>query len=491
MRSRILAVAPVLALGLAASPAAEASFGGKIKNIRVRQRGSGSGYRVVVVVQDDAEGATVDSDLDMPDGMQVSFTPVDGGPALEALETATFERQTATYRWSNTIRNWGRIRGSSGRTWDCALNDDGSWDEATPDEELTAACRFVDEDGDGVGTLEVKVQGQARDFDLSTLGTLEWAPLQDDGTAGTFTAGTLSRTRARARLALTPVDGSADPSGFAYQMAVSLTEGGATLDSLSQTITASADAPVSGIIKDKISQKRNGDLKHVVITRSSEPGGAAGLDSAIVDGDTGGVVLEAVGDAPIATSRAFDAAAFGFDDSPAGNSYAFTLTARDSTGATIGTPGTGTMVFATDGTPKQTTIKLGGETSMDVIVENLEDEDETQDNPVRVGAGVSGPGAGTVASLELQFDEPFEGPTPQENPLTLEFSCEQQRWVHTASISDGVPTSGFEIDTLLLDEDGSLIEQLVWDGDFGDRQFSNGKGTRPPCSNTSTSADLL
>jgi hypothetical protein len=39
--------------GLDAIGVAEAAFGGKVKNIRIRERNSGSGYRVVVVVQDD------------------------------------------------------------------------------------------------------------------------------------------------------------------------------------------------------------------------------------------------------------------------------------------------------------------------------------------------------------------------------------------------------------------------------------------------------
>ena len=89
------------------SPTADASFGGKIKNIRVRQRGSGAGYRVVVVVKDDScDGQIGETEacyggghgFDFQGlGIHTALTAVDGGPTISDGEATQWLRQRVSF----------------------------------------------------------------------------------------------------------------------------------------------------------------------------------------------------------------------------------------------------------------------------------------------------------------------------------------------------------------------------------------------------------
>ena len=82
-----------LALALVTTPVADADYGShRIKNIRIRERQNTNGYRAVVVVDDD--GA---ADFDAVSAT-LSFSALDGGPALSDLTVETPRRARVSYR---------------------------------------------------------------------------------------------------------------------------------------------------------------------------------------------------------------------------------------------------------------------------------------------------------------------------------------------------------------------------------------------------------
>lgn len=501
----MLSALPLLS-ALLLTPTADAAFGGKIKNIRVRERNNSQGYRVIVVVKDDMDGAALDprndSDgdgvadhVDWQDGrLGVVFTPVDGGPALQPVSTASWTRQRTTFT-SDTLAGLGAadvVVTVGGRTIPLSLQGDGGWDEAS-DDLYTVSGRIVD-NGDATGQIEVRLQGLARDADLSGVGTLTVSTVPDP-TASKHTGTTTVRLAAtsglaRAVLDVVPVDTTADPAGHTYALDGSLERDhdGSILDSLAQMVVMSGDAGASGLHVSKTRIKRNGDLKHTAITVSDDPSVDFGMDVLISDAETATPILASMGDTPVAVERQFEYADLAFDGVPSGETFAMTLTLRDETGAAVGAPVSTTLSLDHSGGAGFSSAAFGWSGASHGLVV-FEQGDSAREAHAFVA--LTGDGTGEVASVELEFDGPFEGLSPQENPLTLGFIQEWQKWVVTAPLEDGLGGGGIDVEVMLHDADDGLLEELRYDGGIGGRQRANGKGTRNAAANTANSAELL
>ena len=495
---------PVLPLltALLLSPAAEASFGGKIRNIRIRERNSGSGYRVVVVVKDDCEGATdrtcgTSADTawnwgrDWEDtDIYRSVTPTDSGPTIADEVGERWRRTRVTYRSAITrgLEAADVVLKVGDSAVKLSLQEDGAWDEAT-DETYTISARIVA--GEGGSYLEARVQGNRRDQDITEADSVSIAGAVSGSDAAVF----LGAASVRATMAF-DLDAEEDLTGYAYDYSVLLRDGEETVDSLSGSAVLDASLQSAGLYSSHVKEKRNGDLKHTAIT-VTDTVGDYGMDVLITDSSTGDVLLSVEGDAPVAIERQLAFEGLTFDAPPDSEPYEVTLTLFDSAGGAVADPVTFSLEIDHVGEDGATEAHFDWSGSSQgrvivrdrEIVEDGEVEDEARTSDFLVA--ITGPQTADVVSAELQFNEPFEGAVPTETVVSLGFLQEWQKWVVTAPLEDGQGADGVEVEVSLYDAEDAVLEDLTWEGGFGDRQRANGKGTRVAASNSSATAELL
>jgi len=374
-----------------------------------------------------------------------SLTPVDGGPALESgatntlirqrnfLQTAAFTIDTKEVDRSLTVSVSGATD-KIGLVLDAESWSDGTWDEAT-DTTHTYAVRLVN-NGDGTGYLELKVQGLAKNADLSAVTSAQISSDQAVDGSGTTTVGLgLARTRAKVKMKLATVQDGASTDGFSYDYKI-------TIEDVDETISGrrllSSEDHTAGIVTSKLSQKKNGDLKHVAWTIDDDPDANQALDVAIYDDVTGEALIVLDADEP---SRRVEVNADGALDFDADGDFdaSLTICPLDSAGTVLATCIDATVSF-TDG---EQAVDLGAwSTDKNQAGLYIAKDGSSAD----LHAVLPDIGIGEIAAVEVQFNEPFEGPSPLENPLTLSMDTVVMKWVQTAELTDTQATGDLEVD---------------------------------------------
>lgn len=482
------------------SPAADAAFDGKVKNIRVRLRNSSQSYRVSVVVQDDNV-----TNLDEELSVSVDFEPVGDAPELESLTVDDPTTSKATFVVEGL--QVAKLDDDGTAPVDIVLLTAGgekhSLSVNLPSSETRNASREVTfnetdkavvsyrVDGSGSGRIQVRT---VQDFDAE--GSMQivgvrvdpsegyWSNADGEGASSVDAA--LQSTRSRLVTSFDSPDVS--PVGHSYQVTTTLYDAdGVAVDKRSEQIEIEGDGLDDGIVESKIRERKKGGYRMVTITGSDEALPVRALSTELTTAD-GEVLLSSFDEAPVNVARDFDFDGLTFSDDPSGTPYDVTIMLRDGDGSIIQT--------------------------MDIIIENLENEDEVLDSmrivppddsgfdeaefslyqvdktTWDVGFGISGELAGTVADVVMQFNEPFEGPVPSENRLKLEFNADYHKWVNTFDPGDGFSDEELTVQQFMFTDEGVVVEEVMWTGSVGDG-YKSGNGTRTDASNTSNALDLL
>lgn len=402
-----------------------------------------------------------------------SIVPTDGGPDLVDADDVDILHQRGFFQTPPfapspravdrelTVVVPGATRGV-GLVLDAASWEDGSWD-VTTDDTYTYAARRVD-NGDGTAFIEVKVQGLARDADLTGLESATVSSNASLDTAGTARiAMGLARTRATARVRFRTATDGASADGFAYAYGFTYThpEDDESEFSISAQATVGSTPGAAGVVRSRLRQKKNGDLKHVAWTIDADPGAAHALEVAIYDEVTGEDLLIVDGDTPSFSARYFEAAALDFDGDPTGTPFSLTLSARGADGGTLGTHRVDIPSLAAT-----QDIDLSGWDAIDAGALGIAIDGTT----ATVTVSSTGGETGAIQALELTFDEPFEGPAPQENPLQVDFSADVHTRVQTAALTDTQATGDLGVDVAFYDGNDDIIEAVGWTGVIGDNQ---------------------
>jgi len=453
-------------------PAAEASFGGKIKNIRIRERNNSQGYRVVVVVQDDCNNATCDySDGGLEKAEPtVTFNPLDGSPSVDDPTDSGWVRETRFFR---TDRGGGLVVNDtiSASEGDIFLNvnppDDGSWDEAANDLYTLAMRQVQDDNGDT--QLEVRIQGVSKDTSLSGIDSITIDTGDGEEVAADF-------VKSRARRAY-DVSSAEDLTDALFDLDVEIKVDGDVIDEVSRTVSLSGD-PRPMVEEFTLKSKSDTKSKAVVITSTEEPGSDLVLFTEVSGLSAETQIVEYKEDAPVGRELQFEYADLAFDDVPSGL-YNITLTMRDKEGATVGEP----VDVEIDhiGEDGATAASFDWAGSSQALVAT------TSGSNVSYTVALTGDKAGSVYNMEFQFNEPFEGPTPQESVLTADFAREFQKWVFGGEgLGD---ETEFNYGVELRAGDGSVIDTLSGDVELNERGI--GRGTRVTGTGSSTRTELL
>jgi len=419
--------------GLDGIGVAEASFGGKIKNIRIRQRNNSQGYRVVVVVGDDSTTNTVNTvdrvvvdveDETTSDGAELLLTDVVSTTQNHRLAVPLFDEPVVGTSFNATVLLFSGSDALAAVDLDLLVADmiasdtdlgdaqDNGWltDAGTVDiPGSTVRVRAgIRDQGDGTQKVVVKLTGD----DGLPVAEITHAELQFnepfEGPAPQENPLTLGRTGSsrtfRVKNAPAAFAAVLDDAGGDFLLGAELRngDGNLLLDQPAVLVTSAAGA----------------------LDVAQAPDASAAITPVIVAG-TGDSGIESAMNLFAESAQWTDSAVIG-PEAPAGQptdlrvgSNVIKKVPLDATvtGTLIGVPGTETttetlypatlgdelylglgsctdpgtipvfaapageatrisLAFGDDGT---ITSRITGGSSMDVVVENLEDEDETQD----------------------------------------------------------------------------------------------------------------
>lgn len=254
---------------------------------------------------------------------------------------------------------------------------------------------------------------------------------------------------------------------------------GTVLDSVQERITVGPEAGAApGLDTVRLKETKGGDTKLVTWTDSSESGSA--LEVELVDADTGASALLTVDDAPIQVVRSFQVDAVQFDpgESPSGYGYLCLIDLLDGAGDPVGEQVEVELTVpqydaetGTEGTAWQTVTDSTG-----AVVGSVGFYATAEG--VQLAAAWSGGDPRDVASMNLIFEEPFEGPAPLETEVKLAFAGERSKWVQKA---EGAVPARFSLTTTLVTPEGEELDSVVATGGGTGvvyKAAGNGKGTK-------------
>jgi len=490
---------PLLAL-LLAMPTAEAGFDGKIKNIRLRERGNSQGYRIIVVVKDDVNQLVDPTFGDAR--VEMEFLPEDDDPGLEGVTFDDVKNHQVAFEVPSLRAEYIADDGTSPLTLTvstvegepfesfalnlpiCEGEPKCGWTEVSFGEGSSVKARYRGEDGG----IDIKTKTSGDDLGIGSVFVS-----MEDGTWTTGEGEPVSGADAVLQGQTWQVAGeiptNADLTGLAYQVETRILDAdGVVQDFRSEQLEINAEGADDGFVSSKLKARKSGGYRLVTITSSSDAETFASNTVEIYQGDE--VVYFSEGAAPVNVGRDFSHQNLAFDGSIYGSSYPVTLFFYDNEGFPVYTLQTviegvkdqdGPQSFALDFGPEDTGFEDG--------LLTLTRTDESGEN-WDISLALTGDQAGSVDTSELTFDEPFEGPVPQENPIELNFDGQVQKFVNTFDTPVDLDASDLTFIQTLITEEGEVLEEIQYTGPVG-AVYKSGKGTRSSASNTSTSAKLL
>lgn len=269
------------------------------------------------------------------------------------------------------------------------------------------------------------------------------------------------------------VDGL-DPSA-AYQVTATLYEGDEAVDERSEVIDLGGGA-ATGIVDSKVrarSRKGAAGLRAITTTAWDVADRTPALSTRVAAG--GEVVADwEVDESPAGVARDFKARlSFDGDPAEAEAPYAATVRALDGGGNEVEQ----VDVFVEVVEDKNGVLIITRLATDDTAFEGAELYLYRADgNEFEVGFAASGPGAGDVARAELTFDEPFEDPPPQENPVGLDFNAAYHRFQRNiAAAYDAVVEDQLSVEQNMHGDDGEVVEEVTFTGQAGLAKYKNGR----------------
>jgi hypothetical protein len=227
-----------------------------------------------------------------------------------------------------------------------------------------------------------------------------------------------------------------------------------------------------GISRVNLGETGRGDVKMSTWTASN--GDAASLQVQVTDTETGEVALSTLDEAPVRTVRAFSSSTT-FDDDSQGYIYLVLLDLIGANGDPIGEQHEVELLaspdLGPDGIYGEEYFGFFGDGQGAVAMIPSEDGFDVE-------VLWQGDGVGEVESVNVIFEEPFEGPAPLELEVQTQLVGQFDKWVQKG----GTPTpSSSIVGAVLADEIGQILEEISTSGG-GDgtvyRTEGNGKGTK-------------
>ncbi len=428
------------------SVAQAADFTGRVKNIRIKKRRTGSGFKVVVKSEGDEAGSVSSA--------QVSITDSDG----LVLEEMTMD---------SAVR--GRVVGS------------GTLDVSGMSAESTLTLSFADSNGDPFGEqqeFEVSVDGldartaeggnddgwKVRAKVNAETGALSVVLMNEDKSwdgSGDYTITASLDSGTPVSLSIDEVrqkwTQSTETDLSAYDSVVVDTvlydADGVVLDSQSETVTLVENTTTPELSKMTLKENKKGNAKLATWTISD--GSASALEVDLVDNATGESVMMTVDDTPVRTQQAFVYEGLEFDpgESPADYIYLCLIDLIDEAGDPVGQQYEVELtVPATneDGSNNTAYVTFGDGQGAISLVTN---SNGTHAHVAWEGEDVSG--------ANIIFEEPYEGPAPLETELNAELLLQFDRWVQVADA--GLPAN-YSLTTTLTTAEGSELDTLSASG---------------------------
>ena len=477
LRSSLLALPLLLAAdaatttftpGLSLTGAAQAAdFTGKIKNIRIKKRRVGSGFKVVAKTTGDSADAT--------GSVETTFTALDGGPALELGTMDDPRAVRGHYTMAATLTGEGpytytmtaAINGEDQTFVFPELTLDGPWvEDSTEDGGVSIRMKLASNaNGSGATALAGALD---RDHDGGILDNLGGSLSSGTLTGGTLGTATVTRVTERYVGALSAGDG-VDPTGFDYAVSTTIRNAdGEVVDAVTEQVTLSDAVEDDGLQTIKLRETRRGQTKVSTVTNSLD-GDVGALEVQVTDLATGEYVLDAYDTEPVSVERWFQSSGLAFDPGEAPTGYIYFVLVD---------------MIDTHGDP------FGEQQEFEVSVDGLEartapNGDEFPDNTVSVfGAGgaqgigtmeleedgtftfffsYAGPDAGLVGGVNLIFEEPYEGPAPLETEINLSLALEWKKWVQKGAAS--LPDTGVGVSVTVVSDEGVVLDQVQTSAD--------------------------
>ena len=218
-----------------------------------------------------------------------------------------------------------------------------------------------------------------------------------------------------------------------------------------ETVFTELDTAPASVMKSRVRETGAGLARALVSTRHDGTEVAA-LEVELTDASTGEVVIDTVLSAPVSIDRSYygDIA---FDDRPDGETYLVLIDLLDASGNPIGEQ------LEVELTAPDTV--LGEITAQGVYITNTGTANLTLWNHPDLGYGIAleydGADVGDVASVDLTFEEPFEGPPPLESTINLAMVVERAHWRVTGTT--GLPDD-YTITTRTLDAEGTPLSAV-------------------------------
>ncbi|MFT5680498.1 MAG: hypothetical protein ACI8RZ_001404 [Myxococcota bacterium] len=436
------AVVPAVAPGLSiTSTASAADFTGRVKRIRIKKKRVGSGFKIVVSTGSDAPESigsaeiTVSSlegevlgeiTLDSPNRSRLVATtdipiPEDDG-VMEVTLTLTGETDddVSTVTLKLTGEEPEAVDAESGFKVRIREHSDGA----------RVVVLHENKDWDGSGVLDVTAKAEG------------------------YEAESLPIEEVRQRLA-------ADWGPYIIEddimlRAVLFDEDGNTLDSVEQRMSPEGATEVVGLSQATLKTGRDDEAKLVSWTRSD--GQAAALEVELVDSATGESVIEGIDDTPVRTQRGFGVSEVEFDGEESPNDYIYLclIDLIDTNGDPVG-----------EQYEVELTVPAMGEGGVvgsayqvfadgDGLISFLQDADGIGIHVVLEGEEVDG-----ADSVNVIFEEPYEGPAPLEIWVNATLRVQWDKWVQSGV--SGVPDS-YSLSTTLVTPEGEVLDEATATG---------------------------
>ena len=462
------ALAPVTGVSLVGQAQAQVKFKGKIKRILIKKRRTGSGFKVVARTGGDDPNAVASATVSLSAaGSGEPLGSFDLGDAkrgrVESTLDLTAEDLTLT---AGQIINLEVVAG--------LINEDGQ-----PGDDVVASIIPVElvegttgrPRGDGVGEngwkarVRVNRAGQLvavlMHENKAWDGALDAASLIDEG--GEPRALAIGEVRQR-RVATTQIDlEDAGPLAIATTL---FDAEGTVIDTRNEIVSVSEDVAAE-LSKVTVRQTNSGDAKLVTITSGN---GDASLAVSITDAETGEVVLDTVDASPVSSVRTFLYQDLEFQpgESPAGYIYLCLIDQVDTDGHPVGEQYEVEVVMPAyvEGGENMTVSQFNNGEGQVVVTVDAE-------GFYSLSTGVRG--QTELGSVNLIFEEPFEGPAPVETEVDQVFTGQFDKWIQKG---DAALPANYAVSATLT-EGGVFVGGVDGAGGEGTGTvYKNGKGTK-------------
>lgn len=478
-------LAPTTGVSLTGEAAA-ADFTGKIKRIKIKKRRVGSGFKVVAKTGGDDADSVASAELTLSNastGEIIEEVVLDDGlrgkqvftgrvPALAGGGGGTI---TISFQTADMVDYNGdpfgeqqefevSVDGLDARTAEDTTSD--GWKVRTsinPLGELTVVLGNEDKSWGGGGTVDVTVS-------------------VDEGPPTELALDEVRQRFARNLTADILFEDIVDQLENVEVQAKLKDADGNVVDSLVQTVSLVPETATPGLSKASLKQTKGGAAKLVSWTESD--GQAAALEVDLVDNATGESVLMTTDDTPMQTIRSYQYDLIEFDpgEAPGGYVYLVLIDLIDESGDPVGeqievelTVPTYDAEADTDGTDWEIFSDASGQ-QLGVVGFYA-----TADGQA-LALSYGGEDAAQVASTNLIFEEPYEGPAPLETEVNVSLRGQLDKWIQKGDA--GVPED-YTLTTSLVTPEGEVLDSsTATGGGTGTvyRAAGNGSGTRKAAS---------